>query len=315
MVGNVGAPVVYGAGSIPKQSGLRVTITGLMAVRGSVLATRGAVEGGSGNASVRPWVMSRSICLASNEPQCPLRGCPLGPPSDTCSHDDKAVPGTPIYCWWVERVMHMVVSGADSVNFFNPWHDLFTCPDGLNGRLEDNALLSATLDELSDVMGCAQRRWVVDPHPRWNDNFVLSGSDVGTDRRLWRLTPWVATTNHTNNVTRVHIHGRQQHSLPPTNHSSLTCMCVCICMYVCKEHSHNNISFIQSATNTHNESLHSHPHAGKHSPPPLITKEAIPSFRHKRAVSQQQTHRSLKKPHAICIHVHATCLRLGHITS
>jgi hypothetical protein len=93
--------------------------------------------------------------------------------------------------------MHMVVSGADSVNFFNPWHDLFTCPDGLNGRLEDNALLSATLDELSDVMGCVQRRWVVDPHPRWNDNFVLSGSDVGTDRRLWRLTPWVAVGNRT----------------------------------------------------------------------------------------------------------------------
>ena len=86
-------------------------------MRGAVLATPGAEEGGSGNASVRPWVMSRSICLASNTPQCALRGCPLGPPSDTCAHDQagETSEGVAHACWWAERVMHMVVSGGDSV--------------------------------------------------------------------------------------------------------------------------------------------------------------------------------------------------------
>ena len=152
MVGNVGAPSVYGDGSNHHDSGLRecprspdrlvlrtalpmpvsgaelserfvdmrptgVTISGLNSVRGAVLATPGAEEGGSGNASVRPWIMSRSICLASNTPQCALRGCPLGPPSDTCALDQagETSEGVAHACWWAERVMHMVVSGGDSV--------------------------------------------------------------------------------------------------------------------------------------------------------------------------------------------------------
>ena len=91
------------------------------------------------------------------------------------------------------------------MQFFNPWHDLFACPNGLNGRLEDNALLSSVLDELTDTVGCAKRRWVVDKTPRRRDNFVLSGTDVGTDRRVWRLTPWVRADGDTTDVLRAAV--------------------------------------------------------------------------------------------------------------
>ena len=62
MVGNLGAPSLYGEGGCGA-TGFEVSRTGVAALRSAVLAAAG-VQG-----QVRPWVMARSICLDS---VCPL---------------------------------------------------------------------------------------------------------------------------------------------------------------------------------------------------------------------------------------------------
>ena len=58
--------------------------------------------------------------------------------------------------------------------------------DGYRVRLADHALVSSLLEELTAVAGCEDRAWVVDPAPRYRDDFLLSGMDVG-GRSVWRL--------------------------------------------------------------------------------------------------------------------------------
>ena len=157
-VGTLGAPSLYGEGGCGA-TGFEVARTGVAKLRGAVLA---AAKG----TGVRPWVMAKSICL---DGVCPLHGS-----------------GT----WWQERVIHMVMSGADSVYFFNPWADLHAEPAGPNAKLTDSAAMAAVLEELTEVAGCRQRTWVRDAGLRWSDRFLLSGLDVGNaGRRLWRFTP------------------------------------------------------------------------------------------------------------------------------
>ena len=54
-----------------------------------------------------------------------------------------------------------------------------------------NRQLSAVLRELDLLVGCdaSDRQWVTDTDVRWADGFILTGMDVGADRRAWRLTP------------------------------------------------------------------------------------------------------------------------------
>ena len=93
-MGNLGAPALYGEGGCGA-GGFEVSRTGVTSLRSAVFATVKAVTAVDG-AGVRPWVMARSICLDAV--------CPLHEAGD----------------WWQERVIHMVMSGTDSVYFFNP---------------------------------------------------------------------------------------------------------------------------------------------------------------------------------------------------
>jgi|EP01046_Picozoa_sp_COSAG06_P061317 hypothetical protein len=65
---------------------------------------------------------------------------------------------------------------------------------------EDYEYAAATLNQLDEVIGCAatERIWNVDSKPRWRDSFVLSGTDVGTERRAWRFTPDLAGSSEWN---------------------------------------------------------------------------------------------------------------------
>ena len=62
---------------------------------------------------------------------------------------------------------------------------------GKRSTHEDDDAMSATLAELDEVIGCpaAERRWIPDSSLGWGSDFILSGMEVGTQRRAWRFTP------------------------------------------------------------------------------------------------------------------------------
>ena len=69
----------------------------------------------AGNASaVRPWVMSRSICLHA--------GCGKHQrdPHIPYNSTNQTAAMSPDGLWWAERMLHFTIAGADGVLFFNP---------------------------------------------------------------------------------------------------------------------------------------------------------------------------------------------------
>ena len=79
---------------------------------------------------------------------------------------------------------HLAASGVGQFYYFAPW--IF------KATMREHQLVSDVLSELSDLLGCANRTWITDTNIRWQDNFLLSGSTVGTEnltQRVWRFTP------------------------------------------------------------------------------------------------------------------------------
>ena len=121
---------------------------------------------------------------------------------------------TPPTAFWPEKLLHLGLAGAHHLSeqmqspynlssrdatqrfriacecsyYFNVWAE--QQPGGCT-TMASNRQLSAALQELDLLVGCASsdRQWVTDAHVRWTDGFILTGMDVGADRRAWRLTP------------------------------------------------------------------------------------------------------------------------------
>ena len=68
-------------------------------------------------------------------------------------------------------------------DYFAPW--IF------GSTMREHQLVSDMLQEMTTVMGCANRTWITDTNIRWEDDFLLSGSKVGVgnETRVWRFTP------------------------------------------------------------------------------------------------------------------------------
>ena len=114
--------------------------------------------------------------------------------------------------YYAETVLHAAMMGSDNLLFFNPY-----CPAcGGSGALTpsaDNALFSSILLELTDIVGCRDRYWLVAPPARavpiseqaienttfggdWDDEYFLTGIHLPTAAvTVYRFTP---------NVTAVH---------------------------------------------------------------------------------------------------------------
>lgn len=89
---------------------------------------------------------------------------------------------------WQEKIIHLALGGANHFYFDNTWAIQKGCKPA---TLADSDLMSALLLEIDSFVGCAppDRQWVTDPSARYEDEFILTGMDVGADRRAWRLTP------------------------------------------------------------------------------------------------------------------------------
>ena len=94
----------------------------------------------------------------------------------------------PPTAFWQEKLLHLGLAGADHFYYYNVWAEHQGCD---HTTMAANRLLSATLKELDLLVGCpaSDRQWVTDTAVRWQDEFILTGMDVGADRRAWRLTP------------------------------------------------------------------------------------------------------------------------------
>lgn len=99
--------------------------------------------------------------------------------------------------YYQETLLHAALVGADAFHYFNPW-SLMTY--GTRATMADHRTLSATLTELDNILGCANRVWLNgSQHPlsagnRWNDSFHLTGMAVGVSASsdttaVWRFTP------------------------------------------------------------------------------------------------------------------------------
>lgn len=82
----------------------------------------------------------------------------------------------------------MAVMGAPRFYLFSSWDE---CIYGSRTVHEDYEVMAAVLNQLDRVIGCraAERKWLVDSSPRWQDDFLLSAMDVGSERRAWRFSP------------------------------------------------------------------------------------------------------------------------------
>ena len=133
----------------------------------NVLQVRQAALGGP---AIKPWLAFKGFCWECT-------------PSD----------------YYTERVFHLALAGAtdfycarmslrlvceSSATLTHPClrADFFAWTVGIDGyrvKLADHSLLSAVLAELSELVGCEDRQWVVDEMPRWNDDFMVSVAAVG----------------------------------------------------------------------------------------------------------------------------------------
>ena len=94
----------------------------------------------------------------------------------------------PPTAYWQEKLLHLALAGADHFYYYNVWSEHQGCQ---HTTMASNRLLSAVLKELDHLVGCGptDRQWITDTDVRWQDDFILTGMDVGADRRAWRLTP------------------------------------------------------------------------------------------------------------------------------
>jgi hypothetical protein len=86
----------------------------------------------------------------------------------------------------------------------------YECVYGKRSTHHDDDVMSASLAELDIVIGCAanERKWIPDSSQGWASSFLLSGMNVGSQRRAWRFTPSLPlqinciSKNIPDNVTR-----------------------------------------------------------------------------------------------------------------
>jgi hypothetical protein len=109
----------------------------------NVLQVRQAVLGGP---AVKPWLAFKGFCWEC-EPS----------------------------AYYAERVFHLALAGAADFYYFFAWT---VGIDGYRVKLADHALVSTLLGELTALVGCEERRWVVDGASRWEDDFLLSGMNL-----------------------------------------------------------------------------------------------------------------------------------------
>ena len=93
--------------------------------------------------------------------------------------------------FYQELWLQLASSGVGQFFYFAPWEPAFAA------SIREHELVSQMLDEMTAVLGCADRRWIVDSNIRWQDSFLLSGSKVGEDNFthwVWRYSPRDPTT-------------------------------------------------------------------------------------------------------------------------
>ena len=69
-------------------------------------------------------------------------------------------------------------------------------PPNFGVTIGEHRLLQSVLEEMGDYLGCAERTWIADKHLGWQDDFVLTGSRLGSVANgtvVWRFTPRVPT--------------------------------------------------------------------------------------------------------------------------
>jgi hypothetical protein len=127
-----------------------------------VFQARGMVAGGLASGAgtpVKPWITFQSYKSTFR---------------DTTSMD-----------YYQEFLLQLAASGVGQFFYFNPYYSGF-CPTH-----RENALLNATLAEMTALLGCGspETNWIFDPNQRFQDDFLLSGSRVGAAHTVWRFTP------------------------------------------------------------------------------------------------------------------------------
>ena len=85
-----------------------------------------------------------------------------------------------------EMWLQLAASGIGQFFYFAPL--------SFGATMREHILVSKMLSEMTMAMGCAdsERHWITDTNIRWQDDFLLSGSTVGSGnrtQRVWRFTP------------------------------------------------------------------------------------------------------------------------------
>ena len=78
--------------------------------------------------------------------------------------------------------------GAARFYYFNVFYE---CVYAKRSTHEDDDAMSSSMAELDLVIGCgaSERSWIQDEAHGWKSNFILTGMEVGLERRAWRFTP------------------------------------------------------------------------------------------------------------------------------
>jgi len=90
--------------------------------------------------------------------------------------------------YYKEFIYHLGLMKPDPFLFYN-------YESGQQG-IVDNLVFSELLEDLDEVVGFADREYIIDEVPDWNDRYILTGMKAG-GRNVWRLTPDLTTDDIT----------------------------------------------------------------------------------------------------------------------
>ena len=175
---------------LSKNPNFTFNFTGINIAKATVNHFRQIAQASNGTATeLAPWLGFKSFFWDY--------GCPgYGQP-----HDFPSSPGCPEPDgYWNERVLHYGMTGAARFYYYNVFYE---CTYGKRSTHEDDDAMSSSLAELDIVIGCGvkERRWIPDQSVGWGSDFILSGMEVGSERRAWRFTPSLPISPNIPNIT------------------------------------------------------------------------------------------------------------------
>ncbi len=105
--------------------------------------------------------------------------------------------------YYTESIYHAAMLNPESFLFYIPFYvpgkendENYNSQEAYDKCLEREKVLSDILEELSYIVGTADRQPIMVDNPSWNSRYLLSGMYSG-GRNIWRITPDISVTDMT----------------------------------------------------------------------------------------------------------------------